>query len=152
MYFFSSCWKKVSIQGHILVDITKSACPLSSNNTSSIKINNWVYRGKRKKNTIPETTVSQSDVYQTLPLSSSLNDSAVRTERYQYIWNLASSFTGQPQDLFCLLLCCVLNMFYSQNIGKLWLWETPLEFMQTQLAVAYGSFHWDGKNHPADPE
>lgn len=50
--------------------------------------------------------------------------------------------------------CCVvmLSMFCSQNIGKLQLGEAPVEFMQTQLLVVYGSFHWGGKNHPADPE
>lgn len=45
--------------------------------------------------------------------------------------------------------CCVamLSMFYSQNTGKLQLGEAPVEFMQTQLSVVYGSFHWGGKNH-----
>lgn len=45
--------------------------------------------------------------------------------------------------------CCVamLSMFDSQNIGKLQLGEAPVEFMQAQLPVVYGSFHWGGKNH-----
>lgn len=99
-----------------------------SYNTPKIKINNRILGrniGKKKKEMIPNTTVYLSDVYKTLYLSSRLNVSPVRAERYQYIWNLASSFTGQPQDLFYLLLCCHVEHVLLTKHWQASAWRSP---------------------------
>lgn len=150
--FSSSCWKKVSTRGPILEDITKAACPAPSNATPNIKINNWELEGKRENLKCPRPQ--------------SLNQMYIKhyifapDEMIQLSERKVVSTSGicphllQVSHRVYSTRCCVIvsNVFYSQNIGKLWLWEAPLEFMQTQLSVVYGSFHRDGKNHPADPE